>query len=46
MSFNDKDFINLLDFYRNRENFHEKSKIPYDNLDNISKSDNDNHFIG
>ena len=45
MSFNDKDFINLLDFYRNQENFHEKSKIPYDNLDNISKSDNENHFI-
>lgn len=35
MSFNDEDFINLLEYYRNQDNFHEKSKIPFDNLDNI-----------
>ncbi len=27
------------------DNFHEKAKITYDNLDNISKSENNNHFI-
>lgn len=45
MSFNDEDFINLLEYYRNQDNFHKKSKIPFDNLDNISKSGDDNHFI-
>ena len=32
MSFNDEDFINLLEYYCNQDNFHKKSKIPFDNL--------------
>lgn len=45
MSFNDEDFIRLLEYYKNQNNFHIKSKIPYDTVGNISKSGSDLPFI-
>jgi len=39
MAFTDDDFIDLLNFCRDENNFHESARKPFDHLYNISKSD-------
>ena len=38
MPFTDEDFINILEYCKNMDNFNEDSKICYDNIVNVSDS--------
>ena len=39
MTFNNKDFINMLNFYKNQDNFPVNARKSFDNFSQVSKSD-------
>lgn len=41
MAFDNSDFVNLLNFYKENDNFHDNARKSFNKFSEVSKSDND-----